>query len=64
MGNVVARDGRSELIRPEAVSVEAAVDGGNATVAGATRHGATTVLRVRLDTGPELDAVTLALSPG
>jgi thiamine transport system ATP-binding protein len=54
LGNV--RDGR--VIRPEAVRVRA---GSGAVVLAATRLGAVVRLRVRLDSGEELDAATTAL---
>jgi thiamine transport system ATP-binding protein len=62
MGNIVARDGRRELIRPEAISLTA--DGeSNATVLSVERRGLTTAVCLRLDEGLELEAVSLALDP-
>jgi ABC-type proline/glycine betaine transport system ATPase subunit len=54
LGNV--RDGR--VIRPEAVHVR---PGSGAVVLATTRLGAVVRLRVRLDSGEELDAATTAL---
>jgi thiamine transport system ATP-binding protein len=54
LGNV--RDGT--VIRPEAVRVR---PGGGAVVLAATRLGSAVRLRVRLESGEELDAVTTAL---
>ncbi|MDW8338949.1 MAG: ABC transporter ATP-binding protein [Thermoleophilia bacterium] len=51
------------LIRPEAVRVRPAVDGsrGNAVVRSARRLGPTVRLRVRLDSGEELEAAVVSL---
>jgi thiamine transport system ATP-binding protein len=62
MANIVVHDGRRTLIRPEAVLVEPA-EPGNATVAAVDRSGPATSLRVALDEGEELQAVTLTLAP-
>jgi thiamine transport system ATP-binding protein len=62
MGNIVTRDGRRELIRPEAITVRPDAEG-NATVLAVERRGPTTVLRIRLDGVGELESVTLALQP-
>jgi thiamine transport system ATP-binding protein len=63
MGNVISRNGRTELIRPEAITVTVASGDGNATVAGSRRSGSAIVLSLELDSGLELDAATLALEP-
>jgi thiamine transport system ATP-binding protein len=55
--NVVERDGRALIVRPEAVRVG---PGSNATVLSAERRGATVWLRVRTDDGRELEAATAA----
>jgi thiamine transport system ATP-binding protein len=55
IGNVRERDGRSVAIRPEAVRVE---PGEGAVVLAAERRGPVVRLRVRLDDGEELEAVT------
>jgi thiamine transport system ATP-binding protein len=55
MKNVAERDGRTIVIRPEAVRLE---PGENAIVAQAERRGAAVHLRVRLADGEELEAVT------
>ena len=46
-----------ELIRPEAVTVRSAAEGGNGTVEAAVRSGPSVRLRVRLDDGRRLEAV-------
>ena len=62
IGNVRERDGRTVAIRPEAVHVRA---GTGAVVRSAERRGAVVRLRVLLESGEELDAVTTALDhPG
>jgi thiamine transport system ATP-binding protein len=58
MTNVRESGGRRILIRPEAVRV---APGEGARVAGLQRRGAAVWLRLRLDNGEELDAVTTAL---
>jgi thiamine transport system ATP-binding protein len=58
MTNLRELDGRRVLIRPEAVRV---APGEGAHVASLQRRGATVWLRLRLDDGEELDAVTTAL---
>ncbi len=50
-----------ELIRPEAVTVRSAAEGGNGTVEAAVRAGPSVRLRVRLDDGRRLEAVLSAL---
>jgi thiamine transport system ATP-binding protein len=59
MRNVRERDGRSVVVRPEAVRL---APGDGAVVVDAERRGALVWLRVRLDTGEELDAATAATS--
>jgi thiamine transport system ATP-binding protein len=56
--NVREREGRTVVIRPEAVRVER---GEGAVVLSAERRGPVVRLRVRIDGGDELDAVTTAL---
>ena len=56
--NVLERDGRRVVVRPEAVRV---TPGDGAVVLAAERRGAAVRLRVRLDDGEELDAVTTEL---
>jgi thiamine transport system ATP-binding protein len=56
--NVREHEGRTVAIRPEAVRVE---PGEGAVVLAAERRGPVVRLRVRLDGGGELDAVTTAL---
>jgi thiamine transport system ATP-binding protein len=51
--NVVDRDGRTVIVRPEAIRVR---DGADGTVLSAERRGATVWLRVRTDDGQELEA--------
>lgn len=58
MRNVCAAAGRRVVIRPEAVRV---APGEGAVVLGVQRRGAVVRLRVRLDDGEELDAVTTDL---
>jgi thiamine transport system ATP-binding protein len=58
MTNVRRRDGRALLIRPEAVLVG---PGEGASVLSAERRGVLVELRVRLDGGEELDAVSTAV---
>jgi thiamine transport system ATP-binding protein len=54
-----------EAVRPEAVRVTAAADGGSGVVERATRVGPIVRLRVRLDDGRELEAVAAAVDhPG
>jgi len=55
--NVVGEHGRTLLIRPDAIRVS---PGSGATVLSADRRGATVWLRVRLDDGRQLEAVTTA----
>jgi thiamine transport system ATP-binding protein len=55
MRNVRECDGRHVVIRPEAVRV---TPGEGALVIAVQRHGAVVRLRVRLDDGEELDAIT------
>jgi thiamine transport system ATP-binding protein len=62
MGNIVTREGRRELIRPEAIELVPDADG-NATVLTVERRGPTTAVRIRLDGGADLESVTLALEP-
>jgi thiamine transport system ATP-binding protein len=50
-----------ELVRPEAVTVRSAAEGGNGTVEAAVRAGPSVRLRVRLDDGRRLEAVLSAL---
>jgi thiamine transport system ATP-binding protein len=57
MRNVVHDQGRSVLIRPDAVRV---LPGEGAVVVDAERRGAVVWLRVRLDDGRELEAATVA----
>jgi thiamine transport system ATP-binding protein len=57
MRNLVAEDGCTRVVRPEAVRVG---PGSNATVLAAERRGALVWLRVRLDDGRELDAALAA----
>jgi thiamine transport system ATP-binding protein len=58
MTNIRERNGRRFVIRPEAVRV---APGDGAVVLAAQRRGAVVHLRVRLDAGEELDAVTAEL---
>ena len=60
LANVVERDGRALVTRPEAVHVAAARDG-EATVVSAERRGSTVRLRVRLPDGNELEAAVTTL---
>ncbi len=55
MRNIRAQEDHSILIRPEAVTV---MPGDDAIVTAADRRGATVELRIRLDDGKELEAVT------
>ena len=50
-----------ELVRPEAVTVRSAAEGGNGTVEAAVRAGPSVRLRVRLDDGRRLEPVLSAL---
>jgi len=50
-----------ELVRPEAVAVRGAAEGGNGTVEAAVRAGPSVRIRVRLDDGRRLEAVLSAL---
>jgi len=50
-----------ELVRPEAVAVRLAPDGGAGVVESAVRHGPTVRLVVRLDDGSTLEAAVAAL---
>ncbi len=50
-----------EMVRPEAVTVRSAAEGGNGTVEAAVRAGPSVRLRVRLDDGRRLEAVLSAL---
>ncbi len=52
-------DGRA--IRPEAVAVLQAAEGGNGVVTQAVRQGPTVRLTIALDAGDTLDAVVAAL---
>jgi thiamine transport system ATP-binding protein len=58
IGNVLERDGAAVAIRPEAVRLR---EGEGAVVLTAERRGPLVRLRVRLDGGDELDAVTTEL---
>ena len=53
--NIRRRNGRTEIIRPDAVRL---TPGGAAVVTQALRRGAAVHLRIRLDNGEELEAVT------
>ena len=58
LANVQERDGRTVVIRPEAIRLTA---GEGATVLAAERRGSLVRLRVRRDDGEELEAVTTGL---
>lgn len=58
MRNVIERDGRARIVRPEAVRIEA---GDGAVVVSAERRGPVVRLRVRLDDGTELETEATAL---
>ncbi len=58
MRNVETADGRTVVVRPEAVHIG---PGSGATVVSAERRGAVVWLRVRTDDGLELDAATTSI---
>ena len=60
MANVLDEGARRVVVRPEAVRV---TPGDAATIVAAERRGPSVLLRVRLDDGRVLEAITTALSP-
>ncbi|MBA3329301.1 MAG: ABC transporter ATP-binding protein [Actinobacteria bacterium] len=60
MANVLDEGARRVVVRPEAVRV---TPGDAATIVAAERRGPSVLLRVRLDDGEVLEAITTALSP-